>query len=279
MVQNAAMTATPSAPADRPTGERREFETHWRMNARTRAVLDTAIDAAMAARGGAPIDQVLDVGCGRQSNVVFPGARRVVGTDVDIEGLRANQTVDEAIEADIVATPIPELSVDAIACIYVLEHVPHPDRVFAKLARALRPGGVMVIAVPNVSAPKAAITRFTPLWFHKLVYVKLLGRNDPNVGDPFATVLDGAIRPDRLEDLAEVCGLDVLERIDFEDNKQQQLRQKFKLTGAPWRLVRSIGRGLTRGRMDPELSDVAFAFQRRSGEATGGLADALTRQP
>ncbi len=255
--------------------ERREFETYWQMNPVTREILDQAINAAMSARGGAPIEVALDVGCGRQSNVVFPGARQVVGTDLDIEGLRMNTTVDAAVEADIVAADIPEASVDAIACIYVLEHVAHPDQVFAKFARALRPGGVLVIAVPNVAAPKAKITRITPLWFHTFVYRQLLGRRDPDHGMPFATVLDPSIRPDRLENLASICGLDVLYRTDFEDNKQGQLRERFHLTGAPWRAARRMTLTLTRHRVDPEESDVVLAFQRSTPRATGPLADAV----
>lgn len=261
---------------DTTTTERRDFETHWRMNPVTRRILDEAIGAAVAARGGAPFDRVLDVGCGRQSNVVFPGAAHVVGTDLDVRGLDGNVTVDVAVAADIVAAEIPERSVDAIACIYVLEHVAHPDRVFGKLARALKPGGVMVIAVPNVAAPKAKATKYTPLSFHNFVYERLLGRKEEGTSHlPFATVLDGSIRPDRIENLAAICGLEVLLRTDFEDNKQRELRKKVKLGGAPWQALRALVRGVTRGRVDPELSDVVFAFQRTDATPTGDLADAL----
>lgn len=256
------MAATVQEIAER-SGDRRSFETHWRMNPATRAVFDEVLEAALAAHGDEPFGVVLDVGCGRQSNVVFPGAELVVGLDVDDDGLTRNETVDVAVHADAVGVQLPEGVADAIACIYVLEHVEQPDVVFAKLARALRPGGVMVVAVPIVSAPKAVVTKHTPLRFHTWVYRRLLGRNVADHGDPFATVLDGTIRPDRLEHLAEVCGLEVLARRDFEDNKQRQLREKAHLTGSLWAGIRSAVRAGTFGRVDPELSDVAFAFQRR----------------
>lgn len=256
--------------------EGRSSETHWRMNPKTRGILDDAIRAAVSARGGAPIDVALDVGCGRQSNVVFPGAGRIVGTDVDLEGLRENKTISDAVHGSIVDMDLPEGSVDAIACVWVLEHVEHPDQVFGKMARALRPGGVMVIATPNTAAPKALVTRFTPLRFHRFVYERLLNRTDPDAGHPFPTVLDPAIRPDRLENLAAICGLDVLFRRDFEDNKQAQLRQRFHLVGMPWRALRSATTALTRGRIDPELSDVVFAFRRPIAPASGRLAEVLT---
>ena len=139
----------------------------------------------------------------------------------------------------------------------------------------LRPGGVLVIAVPNVAAPKAKITKITPLWFHTFVYRRLLGRNDPDHGDPFPTVLAAAIRPDRLENLAAICGLEVLHRTDFEDNKQGQLRKRFHLTGVPWRAARRVTLALTRHQVDPEQSDVVFAFQRSTVPAVGPLAEAI----
>lgn len=157
----------------------------------------------------------------------------------------------------------------------MLEHVEDPDLVLAKLARALRPGGVMVVAFPNVAMPKAWVTRWTPLWFHAFVYRRLLGRNDPNTGLPFETVLDGSLRPDRVERLAELCGLDLVFRRDFEDNKQRQLRERFGLVGRPWSILRTVFRAATGNRLDPAYSDVVFAFQRRSGAAAGALADAV----
>lgn len=265
-----------SAPDDAPVPDpARSFETHWRMNPRTRAILDEAIAAAVAARGGSPIDIVLDVGCGRQSNVVFPGAGRVVGTDIDDEGLAENRTISVGILADVGQVDVPEQSVDAIACIYVLEHVDRPDRVLGKLARALRPDGVLVLAIPNTAAPKARVTRRTPLWFHRFVYERLLGRRDPNTGHPFPTVLDSSIRPDRIENLAAICGLEVVYRRDFEDNKQRQLRERFHLEGIVWKGVRGAMRVVTGGRIDPELSDVVFTLHRPVATAVGTLAEAL----
>ena len=46
--------------SERVDAHRRPYETHWQMNPRTRAVLDEALDAAMAARGGRPPSVVLD---------------------------------------------------------------------------------------------------------------------------------------------------------------------------------------------------------------------------
>jgi 2-polyprenyl-3-methyl-5-hydroxy-6-metoxy-1,4-benzoquinol methylase len=175
--------------------ERREYETHWKMNAATRAVFDRVTDAAVAGLppAGAGGRTVLDIGCGGQSNVVFPDADRVVGVDVDEAGLNRNTTITEKLLMSVDDFEPGEYSADAIACIFTLEHVEEPDVVFGKLARSLKPGGVMVIAVPQVRSPKALVTRYTPQSVHEWFYRRVLGRDPETAGTPFETVLDPAI--------------------------------------------------------------------------------------
>ena len=47
------------------------------------------------------------------------------------------------------AIPCPDGSFDAVVCTQVLEHVPHPHRVIAEIARVLRPGGHCLMTVPQ----------------------------------------------------------------------------------------------------------------------------------
>lgn len=240
----------------------RQYETHWRMNPATRSVFDRITAAAVDALGPAGPDghTALDIGCGGQSNVVFPTATRVIGVDVDADGLARNTTVTETRLCSINELDLEESFVDAIACIFTLEHVTAPDVVFGKLARALRPGGVLVIAIPQVRSPKALVTRHTPQRFHDWFYRRVLGRDPESNGTPFDTVLDPAIAPDRLRRLAAVLGLHLLADETFEDNKQKQFREKIHLSGAPWRVVRKLSRTILRH--DAADTDYMAAFQR-----------------
>jgi len=52
---------------------------------------------------------------------------------------------------------------------YVLEHIPNIRKASKEIFRVLKPGGVFVASVPNVSAPEFQIAKVTPLWFHKLI--------------------------------------------------------------------------------------------------------------
>jgi len=78
----------------------------------------------------------VDIGCGGQSNVVFPTATHVIGVDVDEAGLARDATVTESLLMSINDLDLEEASADAVACIFMLEHVEEPDVVFGKLVRA-----------------------------------------------------------------------------------------------------------------------------------------------
>ena len=206
------------------------------MNPVSRAIFDrmeAAADEALTPlrRNGLT---VVEVGCGQQTNVVFEGATRVIGVDVDQPALVANTTVTDPVILSANELELAPESVDAISSIFTLEHVEEPDVVFGMLARALRPGGVLVIAVPQVRSPKAIITKFTPQSFHEWFYRRALGRDPGAHGTPFDTVLDPAIAPERLRRLATALGLDVIAEESFEDNKQRQVRTKVHLNGRAW---------------------------------------------
>ena len=209
--------------------KRAEYETHWQMNSVTRAVFDRVGDAASASlpQAGEEGRTVLDIGCGGQSNIVFPNADRVVGVDIDEAGLDRNTTITEKLLVSVNDLDLRAYPADAIACIFTLEHVEEPDVVLGKLARALKPGGVMVIAVPQVGSIKALVTRYTPHSFHKWFYKRILGRDPETNGIPFETVLDPAIAPERMRRLARAFGMTVLAEEEYEDNKQRQFRESL----------------------------------------------------
>lgn len=261
------------APSPAPADGDRAYETHWQMNAVSRAVFDRCSEAAEVALGGRTGLVALDIGCGRQSNVVFAGASEVIGVDVDPKGLESNQTLTKRVFGDAVTTPIPEASADAVACIFTLEHVDLPDVVFGKLARALRPGGVLVIAVPHVRSPKAVVTKRTPQRFHEWFYRRILGRTAEGEGIPFETVLDPAIRPDRLRRLAGALGLEVVHEEEFEDNKQRQVREKLHVEGRVWGATRKATAAVLRH--DPAITDYVAVYQRPAEPVAGELAEVL----
>ena len=245
------------------------------MNPVSRAIFDrmeAAADEALTPlrRNGLT---VVEVGCGQQTNVVFEGATRVIGVDVDQPALVANTTVTDPVILSANELELAPESVDAISSIFTLEHVEEPDVVFGMLARALRPGGVLVIAVPQVRSPKAIITKFTPQSFHEWFYRRALGRDPGAHGTPFDTVLDPAIAPERLRRLATALGLDVIAEESFEDNKQRQVRTKVHLNGRAWAAPRAISRALLRH--DAADTDYIAVYRRSDRAPSGPVVDLL----
>lgn len=62
--------------------------------------------------------------------------------------------------SDITAIPELEASFDAVMCIEVLEHIPHPVNALEEFARLLHPGGYLV-----VTAPFDSLTHFSPYFY------------------------------------------------------------------------------------------------------------------
>lgn len=267
------VSAPDGAPAVR--GEQ-PCEVHWKVNPVARAQFTAAEQAAAAALGHRTDLVVVDVGCGRQSSLIIPGTKVLIGTDVDEKGLSRNGSIDHAVLADIGAEEVPEESVDGVVSIFALEHIVTPDVVLGRLVRALRRGGVLVVAVPDVNSPKAFVTRHTPQGFHEWFYRWVLGRRGTGAGTPFPTVLDAVIAPDRLDRLMAALGMTKVHGAHWEDNKQTQVRHKVFLRGPAWSAVRALWRLVFR--VDPARTDYIAVYQRgRAPEATTDLGRLVTR--
>jgi SAM-dependent methyltransferase len=107
---------------------------------------------------------ILDLGCGFgvMAACLALGAphRRVIGLDVDAGKVARGRRwyghlpgVDLRV-ADLDATPLP--STDAVVVYDVLHHLADADTALARVARALRPGGMLVVKENDV----------TPAWKH-----------------------------------------------------------------------------------------------------------------
>jgi SAM-dependent methyltransferase len=195
---------------------------------------------------------VLDAGCGPRSSLQFPSGSYVVGIDISWEDLDQNDTIDEKICADLQTYEFPEHAFDIIVCKDVLEHLSKPIRVLEGFRRALKPDGILILALPNVLSLKGLVTKFTPYRFHAWVYRRYLPFSSQ---DAFPTVLNFTIAPSSLKRWAAKRGLEVVYIQKFEAFVQTRIRERLRLTGWRWRTVRNVLRLVSLGAVEPDATD------------------------
>ena len=125
---------------------------------------------------------LLDVGCGSQPYKKITEGRNISYFSHDFSLYKLEDTPsfyglhnseDAEFKVDIVCDflDIDEtIKYDILLCTEVLEHVPDPVKCFAKLAKLIKPDGVMIITVPGSSwthqAPYYFSSGLSPFWFN-----------------------------------------------------------------------------------------------------------------
>jgi ubiquinone/menaquinone biosynthesis C-methylase UbiE len=103
--------------------------------------------ARSAAKGMA-----LELGCGRGR--LARVASRYAGIDLAFTPLLA--TRGKSVQGDMERLPFRDASIAFVFSWAAIEHVPHPERVFAEIERVLRPGGTALLAPAWHCRPWAA---------------------------------------------------------------------------------------------------------------------------
>lgn len=221
-----------------------------------RQAVQAAVDGLLEGMRGL---RALEAGAGKRTRLRLPNDAYVVGVDSDPAALTQNQRLDQRVVADLLdyqAEPF-----DLVTCWYVLEHATDPAALLERLAGWTAPGGLLVLAVPNLRSPKALATKLTPHRFHVWFRRRVLGY--PNAGrpgfGPYPTTLRRAIAPARLCRRLAGCGLVPVFQVYFEDGKQAAVRRRLRLTGWRWRAVCAVVRLLG---LRAERTEYAAVFRR-----------------
>lgn len=102
---------------------------------------------------------VIDIGCGDGGAGLFAlrqGARVILAdvTDAKFQQIRkaatdAGTAMPECLVCDAAQVPLETGSVDRVMAMEILEHTRNPDDVLAELARLCKPGGLLLLSVPD----------------------------------------------------------------------------------------------------------------------------------
>lgn len=97
--------------------------------------------------------RLLDIGCGGGHLIREARAEgwRTVGTDLAHEACATAAATGQVVQADARALPFSGAAFDALTVVNVLDHTIHPRRVLQEAARVLRPGGLLVVRIPNAT--------------------------------------------------------------------------------------------------------------------------------
>ena len=207
---------------------------------------------------------MLEAGCGSSSHFdPGPGAR-LVGIDISAKQLDRNTALDEKIVGDIQALDLGGRQFDVVVCWDVLEHLPQPKRALEYLAAATRPGGILILAMPNALSLKGLVTKLTPYRAHVFVYRVVFGNPGAGSDDqgPFHTYMRLAIAPRRIARAAREHRLSLLYQARYESPMQKEVRRKYRAVNLLWSTGAALGRALTAGHFEPGVTDVVLVLRR-----------------
>jgi len=125
---------------------------------------------------------ILEAGCGRAWPLKLSIDYTLVGLDLDEDALRLRveqqKDLDDYRVGDLRDADFAPASFDVIYCSYVLEHLTGVERVLDNFARWIKPGGLIVLRIPDKDSVYSLVARSTPHWFHVLVCKYINGYRD-----------------------------------------------------------------------------------------------------
>jgi methionine biosynthesis protein MetW len=120
-----------------------------------------------------PGGRVLDVGCGSGGLLAALAGHAAHRAGVELSAAAAaaaGQVADEIVNLPVDgALPFLPGSFDVVVCADVLEHVPDPAATLTSLAGLCRPGGAVVVSVPNVANWQARLRLLRGVWRYEPV--------------------------------------------------------------------------------------------------------------
>jgi SAM-dependent methyltransferase len=163
---------------------------------------------------------VLEAGCGREWYFKMEGIDyELTGIDLDAEALKARQEIKKdlkhGIVGDLRTAQLPSACFDVIYNAYVLEHVSGARQVMENMVRWLKPGGLLIIRVPDKDSVQGFLARMTPhsfhIWYYRWFW-KMKEAGKPGFA-PYPTVYDDVISRQGMLDFCATHGLTVVEEI------------------------------------------------------------------
>jgi ubiquinone/menaquinone biosynthesis C-methylase UbiE len=134
--------------------------------------------ATLARRHGPKAGRVLEIGCGLGHLLGWLTDRyQVVGTDINHWALvQARQNVPSGQFLEMSAEDLRPFSPGTFQIViakHVVEHLPNPEQAIAEMSRVLAPGGLLLLATPNLDSPMRARKKEQWIGFQDPTHISL----------------------------------------------------------------------------------------------------------
>lgn len=226
-----------------------------------RELLAAAMSAVASPAGDL---RILEAGCGQRWPIQMPDLHlHITGIDLDAEALRIRKEkqgdLETAIVGDLVTVDIPESAYDVAYCAFVLEHVAGAKDVIDRLIASVRPGGRVVILVPDGQSVYGFFAKRAP--FRAAVFYKRYIEKFKDAGKPghapYPTVYDSVVTLAGMREYASAANVAVIEEygIDYVLNN-------FKRTKPLVRAGLRAFAAASRGRLTASHNNLGFVFER-----------------
>jgi SAM-dependent methyltransferase len=169
---------------------------------------------------GKPVLRVLEAGCGREWYLRTHGLPiEITGVDLDGHALDYRQNVRKdlhrAIPGDLRTVELPAAHYDVVYSSFVLEHIEGAERALDNMVTALKPGGLLIVRVPDLGGFQTFMARLLPHWAAVLYYRhgwKIEKAGQPGFA-PYPTHYDPVISSQGFEDYCRRAGLSIVDEI------------------------------------------------------------------
>lgn len=161
--------------------------------------------------------RILEAGCGQRWPLVLEGRQlHITGVDTDAAAMRIRRErhgdLDVEMVSDLRDVQLPEAGFDVVYCSFLLEHVAGARDVLDRFRAAVRPGGRIVIRVPDGDSVYGLLVKHSPHRLH--VLYKRFAEANPKAGTPghapYPTIYDDVVSLRGLRAYAADNGLDIV---------------------------------------------------------------------
>jgi len=165
---------------------------------------------------------ILEAGCGQHWPLNLGAIKyKLTGIDLDQDALAHRLHVlndlDEAIVADLRTLDLGNRKFDVIYNAFVLEHVENAALVLDNFSRWLKPGGLIILKLPDRNSVFGFITNATPFFIHVLYHKYFLARENagkPGFG-PYPTHYDPIVSRNGIRAFCDTHGFKMREERGF----------------------------------------------------------------